>query len=135
MTNRRKLKTQISAITGKLNISSLLLIAVFLCIGAIGGVLSYSIICRNDTFEVLGEKNIVYNVGETAEFSDEKVKIISFGNDISSSVQIETNMEVVDSVYVVNTTEEAEYYIKYTIEDFKYGGIVLYRTISVVENT
>lgn len=134
MGKQNKPKKFISKLVKKSSTLTIFFLASFFIIGILSGVLTYTVICRNDTFEVVGEKNIIYNVGEVVNFIDEKVKIISFGNDISSSVEIETNIEVVGVEYIIDTSEEMEYYIKYSVKDIKYGSIILYRTISVVES-
>lgn len=134
MGKQNKPKKYISQVLKKTNPIAVFFLASFFVIGIACGVLTYAVVCINDTFEVLGEKNIVYNVSDEVNFIDEKVKIISFGNDISTSVEIETNIEVISGQYIIDTSEEMEYYIKYSVKDIKYGSIILYRTISVVES-
>ena len=98
------------------------LLIVLLVGGLVGGYFTAKHITRNDTFEIIGESVITLEIGENYE--DEGAKAISFGQDISSKIKTETNLD---------TAEEGEYYIKYTVDDFRYGNVCRYRTIIVVE--
>lgn len=98
-----------------------LLVVIFLVVGAVGGYFTTKYITRNDKFEIVGEQTITLIVGEVYE--DEGAVAISFGKDISADIKTENNID--------NTTE-GRYYIKYTVDNFRYNGVVKYRHIIYV---
>lgn len=100
-----------------------------LVIGWFGG----EYLCKNDTFELLGEKEYSINANEVGfEYFDEGVKIIEFGRDISGKVTVETNMLRSDNgAYAVDTTVPGKYYIKYTVDSYRYGEIARIRVFTV----
>ena len=111
-----------------------ILAIVFLAVGAGAGYLTITQVCKNDTIEVLGTKAITYNTGAgTVAYTDEGIKAIVFGQDVSESVEIESNLEKVGDQYQIDLSTEGDYYIKYTITHFKFGTVVKYRTITVEE--
>ncbi len=91
--------------------------------GLVVGWISYKSVTKNDTFILIGQKEITLNVGDV--FVDEGVKVISFGNDISNSVKVEGE---------VNTLKAGEYVLTYTVNNFKYNGVKKIRVVKVVEN-
>lgn len=99
-----------------------LLVVIFLAIGALGGYFTLRYITKDDVFEVLGGQTITLNVGE--EFVDEGVNIVAFGKDISDSVKVENN---------INNTVAGRYYVKYTVDNFRYNGVVKYRYVIFVD--
>ena len=106
----------------------------FLLVGAGAGYLTITQVCKNDTIEVLGNKAITYTVGAgTTTYTDEGIKAIVFGKDISSDVIVESNLEKVGAAYEIDLSTAGDYYIKYTINHFKFGTVVKYRTITVEE--
>ena len=94
----------------------------FLALGAAGGYFGYSYLTKTDTFELVGEKEITLNVGET--FTDEGFKAVAFGKDVSDKVQIEGN---------VDTSTEGTYVLTYTVNNLKYKDVKRCRVINVVE--
>ena len=70
----------------------------------------------------MGEQTITLNVGE--EFVDEGVNIVAFGKDISDSVKVENN---------INNTVAGRYYVKYTVDNLRYNGVVKYRYVIFVD--
>ncbi|MFQ6749368.1 MAG: hypothetical protein ACLRFR_00820 [Clostridia bacterium] len=106
----------------------------FLAVGAGAGYLTITQVCKNDTIEVLGTKAITYTVGTgTTTYADEGIQAIVFGKDISSDVIVESNLEKVGAGYEIDLSTPGDYYIKYTINHFKFGTVVKYRTITVEE--
>ena len=63
------------------------LVILFLLLGALGGYFTLKFLTKEDCFLVLGEQTIYLDLGES--FVDDGVKIIAFGEDISSDVKIE----------------------------------------------
>lgn len=100
-----------------------LIVFVFLLVGgAVGGFFAANLITKNDKFEIVGEKTIHLEMGET--YQDEGAVAISFGRDISKNIKAENNIDY---------TTAGEYYIKYTVEDIRYGNICRYRYVIVQE--
>ena len=103
-----------------------------LALGIGAGVGAYTVICAEDCFKLRGDEDYTVSVGASVTYKDEGVKVISFGKNISSEVEVKTNLkEIDDGVYAVDTTEPAEYYIIYTVDDVKYKNIQRVRTITV----
>ena len=107
-----------------------------LAIGVGVGAGAYVFLCRNDGFEVVGEKDATLpkqsGEGKYYEYTDKGVKIISRGKDISDRVKVETNMtEIDEGVYRFDASEEGLYYIIYTVDDVRFGEIRRVRTITV----
>lgn len=99
-----------------------ILLVVFLAVGALGGFFGVQLLTKNDIFELVGEQEITINIG--SEYHEEGVKIISFGKDISAKVKTETNLD---------SDVAGKYYIKYTVDDFRFKDVVRYRYITVTE--
>lgn len=111
----------------KLGKSALVAVVVFLIIGlALGGGLTYYF-TQDDCFELIGADEITLTLDET--YLDQGVKVISFGKDMSSKVQIKTDLvknddgtyspsKDSDGLYNVGT-----YYMVYTVDCLKYGTI------------
>lgn len=93
----------------------------FLSLGLIGGYFTVNILTKNDTFELIGEKNITLNLNQ--EYSEQGVKVISFGKNLNDKVEIASDLD---------TSKEGEYTIIYTIKDsYKYKNIKRVRYVSV----
>lgn len=99
-----------------------LLVVLFLAVGAVCGYFVTKHLTRNDKFEILGEQTIAINLGEDLP-QDEGAIAISFGRDISSRIVVEDN---------INTEKAGRYYIKYTVDDIRYNGVVKYRYIIIL---
>ena len=113
---------------------TIVLLIAFFAFGLLTGFLAMGQVCKNDTIEVLGQKAITYQVGTgTTTYTEEGIKAVAFGEDISASVEIDSNLPNQNGVYEIDLTEEGEYYIKYTLNHLKFGTVVKYRTITVQE--
>ena len=95
-----------------------LLVVLFLIAGAVAGYFTVKHITKSDKFELIGAQTITLGLGETYE--DEGAVAISFGRDVSDKIKVENN---------INNLEAGRYYIKYTIDDIRYSGVVKYRYI------
>ncbi|MBR5012735.1 MAG: hypothetical protein IKY15_02215 [Clostridia bacterium] len=116
----------------KISPITIVLLLAFFAFGLATGFLAMGQVCKNDTVEVLGQKAITYQVGTgTTTYTEEGIKAVAFGEDISASVEIESNLVGNNGVYEIDLTEEGEYYIKYTFNHLKFGTVVKYRTITV----
>ena len=131
-----KAKNAVKKEVKKLNLGVALIALIFLAIGIGGGVFASIKICENDCFVLLGNKNIQVTVGDSFSFVDDGVKIVSFGRDISDKVEIKTNLEKdSNGNYIVDTSQEMEYYLIYTVEDIKFGEIQKVRVINISNPT
>jgi hypothetical protein len=99
-----------------------LLLIVILAFGGVGGFFGAKFLTRNDTFEINGDQEVVLEVGDY--YVEKGATIISFGRDISKTVKIDST---------VDTTTAGQYYVKYTVEDIRFGNVERYRYVTVVE--
>ena len=118
----KKIKNKVEKSAKKRPLTFLLMVALLLGCG-VGGYFTASAICKNDCFEIIGEKEVVLTVGET--FVDEGARAISFGRDISDKIVVAEN--------TVDTEKAGQYYIKYTVDDFRFKGVERYRIVIVEE--
>ena len=100
----------------------LIFLIIFLAVGAVGGFFTAKLLTQNDVFEIIGDKTIYLTIGQTYE--DEGAKVISFGRNLSENVKSENNIDFATA---------GEYYIKYTIEDIRFGNVCRYRYVVVQE--
>lgn len=106
--------------------------ALALIIGVGAGIGIYSFVCRDDCFKLKGDSEYTVPVGADITYVDEGARIISFGKDISSEVEVKTNLKKIgDGKYAVDTSEPTEYYMIYTVDDAKYGKVQRVRMITV----
>ena len=103
---------------------SLIISVLCIVVGAVAGYFTLQKLTENDVFEITANKVVEINVGEEYIDNLEEVKVISFGKDISNKVKSESNLD--------NTTP-GQYYIKYTVNDFRFKGNERFRIIKVVE--
>jgi len=116
----------------KFTVGSVLAIVLCLTVGIVGGVFTEKAITKNDCFELVGNKSFVIEIGEDFTYEEEGYKCISFGKDLTGSVKIDTNLtKGADNKYTIDTSEEGEYYMIYTVESKKYGKIKRVRTFVV----
>ena len=105
--------------------SILICTIVFLILGFVIGFSIITIISKNDTFELIGEKSITLNINE--EYKEEGVNAISLGKDIKDKLVIEGN---------IDTSTPGEYTLIYTLKDsFKYKNIKRVRYIKVLNGS
>ena len=102
-----------------------LLVVLFLVVGAVAGYFVVQYLTKNDKFELIGKQTITLNIGETYE--DEGAIAVSFGRDVSDRIVVETDIPENE------IAEAGRYYIKYTIDDIRYSGVVKYRYIIYLE--
>ena len=114
---KKKLKKTIK----KMNKSILLSIFIFLILGTVIGFVGIDLLTRNDTFELIGSKNITLQLNE--EYKELGAHVISFGKDLKSKVEIQSNLD---------TSKPGEYTVVYTVNSKKYKNIKRVRYIKVV---
>lgn len=104
----------------KLSAGTIFLLMVVLVVGAVGGFFGCKYLTRNDCFILNGQDEITLQLNET--YKDEGAKVIAFGIDDSSKIEIETNLtKNEDGTYSAN--EVGTYYITYKAKNLKYGTI------------
>ena len=108
----------------------LLFAVIFLIVGMVAGGLTTYFVCKNDTFELLGQESVSLTVGES--YQDEGVKIIAFGKDESKSVSIKTELQK-DENGNYTSSEEGKFYIIYTSTCFKFGKLFKIQKIRYIE--
>lgn len=104
------------------------LAVVFLIIGLGGGYLAYWLTSKNDCFTLVGRDEITLTLEE--EYEDEGVKIIEFGKDISKNAVYATNLKERDGKFY--SDEVGTFYIKYTVDSFKYGKIAKIEKVRLI---
>ena len=105
------------------------LFVLFLLLGVLLGVGTSYFITRDDCFVMNGSKVIEVELNGT--YQDQGVKVIEFGKDISSKVEIviyDENDDVVDSI---DTSSDTEYSIVYTVDSLKWEKYTLIRRVVV----
>ena len=129
---KRKVKSKAKSKAKRVHPLTWVIAVLALLIGVGAGIGAYTFISRDDCFKLKGDADYVFPVGADITYVDEGVKIISFGKDVSSEVEVKTNLKKIgDGKYAVDASEPAEYYMIYTVDDAKYGKVQRVRTITV----
>ncbi len=119
----------------KAHFGYIIIAVLFLAAGLAAGYFGAQIITKNDAFEINGEKVTSLKVGDTLSYTDEGIKYISFGKDVSDSVEISTNMTRGENgTFTADTAEEGEFYIIYKAVGGRCDGLTLYRVFRVTES-
>ena len=83
---------------------------------------------RNDCFTINGREEITCTLSE--HYIDQGAKVIAFGIDDSDKIIVETDLQQDDNGYYAES--EGTYYIKYTVDNLKYGRIFKVQKIRLV---
>ncbi len=126
-------KRKTKKIIKKINPTYIIIVAIALVVGIAAGYFVGSFMYGKDTLELKGEKIRYVESGKEISYTDEGIKYISSGKDMSSKVKIETNMTLVNGVYVGTPDAENELYIIYNITAGRAKGQTLYRVFRVNE--
>ena len=118
------MKREVKKILKRSNKAVLFCIFIFLVLGALAGFFTTSYITKDDTFEIIGEKNITLNIDQ--EYQEQGAKVISFGKEMNEKVIIESNLD---------TSKEGEYTIVYKVNSIKYKNIQRVRYVTVVNGS
>lgn len=106
--------------------------AIFLIVGICAGAAFAYMQTASDKLVLNGEAKTVVFVGDPLLYTDEGVTCISFGEDVSDSVEIVTNMtKNADGTYMGDTSVQGEYYIKYTVKGGRFDGLSRVRIFTV----
>ena len=128
--HEKKLKKAIR----KTHTGYLVVIALSLIIGAAVGYFAASFVAGNDCFELNGQKETEIKIGQELKYTDEGIKYVSYGKDLSGAYAVTTNLTMAgNGTYTGDTSSEIEYYIIYTITEGRCEGMTLYRTFNVIE--
>ena len=120
----------------KAHFGYIIIAVLFLAAGLAVGYFGAHFITRSDVFEINGNKMTVCKVGDPLAYTDEGIKYISFGKDISGSIEVSTNMtKQSDGTYTADTAEEGEYYIIYKAVGGRCDGLTLHRVFRVMKGT
>ena len=121
----RKVKTKLK----KLSFGVVMLAIFLLAVGVVGGYFGVQYLSRNDCFNIVGAEEITLEIGES--YLDEGVRVVAFGIDETDKVEIETNLKKNnDGKFYAQT--EGTYYIKYTVNNIKYGSIFKVQKIRLI---
>ena len=116
-------------------------ILAFLIIGILAGGFGFHAITKNDCFvmnAVDGKINLeIGGDGNLTDYTELGVKCISFGKDVSNTVQIKYlyREELTQDTQEVDTIANdiaGTYYVVYTSSNFKYKTVQLVRTVKVI---
>jgi len=118
--NLNKIKKKIK----KFSKPTIIIAIICFLIAFAGGVFTTYYLTKNDTFELIGDSYIELEIGE--EYIEYGAKIIAFNKDISNEVIIKGT---------VDTSNQGEYILKYTVDNFRFKGYTLYKKIVVGEVT
>lgn len=122
----------------KLGFKAILIILIVTVIGGAIGAGVCWFVCRNDCFNIIGNDEITLTLKQEGEqfnkrnsYTDQGVKIVSFGKDVSKDVYIETDLKQnQDGSYYAD--EVGTYYIIYKTNDIKYGKIFTVKRIRLI---
>lgn len=102
----------------------LIFVVIFLICGCVGGYFLGDHLVKNDKFELIGEKTITLNVGES--YIEQGVNVVAFGKKVKSDkIKITNN---------VDTSKAGSYYVKYTTSNLRFFNVTRYRTVIVLES-
>ena len=102
---------------------------VFFLVGILFGIGASYLITRNDCFILNGSKEIVLDINDT--YSDQGVKVITFGKDMSNNVNVIIYNENDEEVDKIDTSSNNEYTIIYTVDSLKWENYKLIRRVIV----
>ena len=121
----RKVKTKLK----KLSFGVVMLAIFLLAVGVVGGYFGVQYLSRNDCFKIVGAEEITLEIGES--YLDEGVKVVAFGVDETDKVEVETNLKKdINGKFYAQT--EGTYYIKYKVNNIKYGSIFKVQKIRLI---
>lgn len=129
--NKKKMKKALK----KVHCGYLIVIAVSLLLGAVGGAFFAYSATAKDEFTVIGSKETAVSVGSELTYVDEGIKCISLGKDLSDKVEIKTNMtrSADGKTFTGDTSFEGEYYITYTVTEGRYAGLSRVRIFRITD--
>ena len=102
---------------------------IFLLIGVLCGVGAAYFVTKDDCFVMNGSKVIELELNST--YSEQGVKVVEFGKDVSSKVEIVIYDENDDVVEEIDTSSDTEYSVVYTIDSLKWEKYTLIRRVVV----
>ena len=89
-------------------------------------------ITADDCFTLNGQGEYVVALGASVSYRDEGATAISFGQDLSGLVAVETDLvREADGSYRIPTDEPATYHMTYTVDHWRFANIRKVRTFVV----
>lgn len=132
---KKSTKRKVKKALKKIHKGYIAVVILAITIGIFGGYFAAYFISGRDTLELVGEKVTLVNEGEPVIYSDEGIKYVSNGKNLSSKVVITTNMTKDTSGNYVGTPEkDCELFIIYEITEGRAAGRTLYRVFRLAEN-
>ncbi len=123
---KKKLKKQLGGLHG----GYIAVTVLFLLAGIVIGAFFAMKATESDLFTLNGAAMLVYTAGEEIRYTDEGVRCISMGKDVSDNFEVTTNMSrSQDGAYTASAP--GEYYLKYTMTEGRYKGLSRVRIITV----
>ena len=127
--NKKKGKNSSKKIK-KIGFATIMLAVFVFALSSVGGFFALKLVTKNDCFEIVGNDEITLEIG-AENYTDEGVKVIAFGKDVSDDVTIETNLKKAeDGTY--SAEEEGTYYIIYKSNNFKYNSLFKVQKIRLI---
>lgn len=114
---KRKIKKDI-----KKNPMVFALAIIFLILGLIAGGCACYYVTKDDSFELIGDKEITITIGE--EYVDLGAVAKAFGKDVSQDIKVESEVDI---------TTAGTYAVIYTCESIRFKDIKRIRYVTVVE--
>ena len=111
----------------------LVIIVVALIVGVAAGYFLGNFIYGKDTLELNGQKITYVEQNKSVSYTDDGIKYISGGKDMSDKFEIETNMTLVDGKYTGTPDADNELYIIYKITEGRAAGQTVYRVFRVAD--
>ena len=130
---KRKSKSVEKALK-KIHPAYIVIIARALVIALMAGYFLGNFVYGKDTLEINGQKFTYVESGKPYTYTDEGIKYISGGKDMSDKFEIETNMTYADGKYTGTPDSENELYIIYRITEGRAEGKTVYRVFRVAED-
>ena len=111
----------------------LVIIVVALIVGVAAGYFAGSFFYGKDTLELNGQKITYVEQNKSVSYTDDGIKYVSGGKDMSDKFEIETNMTYSDGKYTGTPDAENELYIIYKITEGRAAGQTVYRVFRVAD--
>ncbi|MBP5357093.1 MAG: hypothetical protein J6Y68_02975 [Clostridia bacterium] len=113
----------VSSVVKKLHPITKVVVAIFAVLGIVVGVIVGFVLSKNDRFVLKGNSLYSYDVSSSDYiYKEEGIEVVCFGFDISDKLTVETNLSKnASGDYIIPGTVEGTYYIKYSVDFFKFG--------------
>lgn len=125
---KKKLRKQMRS----LHIGYVAVSVLFLVLGVSVGAFLAMRATASDCFTLCGDATLTYTAGSDITYSDEGVRCISMGEDLSDKMEISSNLPLSqDGSCDLSALAPGEYYITYKATEGRYEGLCRVRIITV----